>query len=776
MTNIDPKAVMDIYPRKEVTSLRDVQALYGAINTATKPIPLGQEDYAPYFDPSELDSYVADGDGSNYLVTVDLRVPDGQQDPVYEGVSVNALSDGMKPRLGLVRYPWKGPDHSVTRCGKKSAESPVSDPDKKDVRNYCVDMFDQWAGSDPVQDVADSHSDGWLLEVMQELGESVFFEKQIETDVEQVMDSSAHVVVTVRVTGDESVFTEQPSNSNRWYYPGEIPVFNEAAKARKGNKIVSKQLKNAESVGDAAGLISMEDKEVCGTSEDPFEFYTVQHTEKFSELYRTESWRSQPVGKREALLIDNSDKYLNACETSRNGVDVMVHLLPYFTELTLGRVTTLVGALNRLAESDWNEFHPIRGLLESIQESERATAEDLDSLRYYVIVHENDRGDVYVYHEIPDASLLTPLEIGDAHEETLHGDLFTVSGFKKSTRWNFLTETTDRTDVTRGLMTGQYLFETFPLPEKLVRDDKNGDDDMVSDNALEQAYTKLLTDTPINWDWLLNQYVTRLTQEQQNSEDRADASDSGGSKSVVPVSTLLKQITQLSALLQVGAVSPPDIDEAYLQSWQREGNVLNLTTDLDMGMSDQQSRQHSSGTNAPGEQESYDPIVRTAEEVAAELDCDSTTDDSLPVYKIREARLESFLQSRPELAENAERRSAFLLGVLIGQLSWLQETDRNINQTFAIKYPSKDIRPSQLTQLVPELLSKDQVYAGDYDYSMDGSCFPETTERVSAAFTQIDPAGLGLSIPDLRFYISLGVSYGNTSHSRAMDIWRTLNN
>jgi len=92
-----------------------------------------------------------------------------------------------------------------------------------------------------------------------------------------------------------------------------------------------------------------------------------------------------------------------------------------------------------------------------------------------------------------------------------------------------------------------------------------------------------------------------------------------------------------------------------------------------------------------------------------------------------------------------------------------------MNRTFANRYQAEDITLGQLQQVMTELLSKDSIYEAEHKYSQDGSCFPETSGRLSD-LAGTPPTEWSLSLPDVRFHFALGVTYGLQSRNQAFEL------
>jgi CRISPR-associated protein Cas8b/Csh1 subtype I-B len=145
------------------------------------------------------------------------------------------------------------------------------------------------------------------------------------------------------------------------------------------------------------------------------------------------------------------------------------------------------------------------------------------------------------------------------------------------------------------------------------------------------------------------------------------------------------------------------------------------------------------------------------------------TEQSEPtdIDTIRERRLESFLD-RPLLQEDPERRGAFLAGVLVGQVSWYQENERNVGRPLDIRTPADEITARGLSQAVRTALEKAKIYAAEDDYASD-ILYPEVVDRLLDAL-KTDPEDWTLSKRDFQFAYSLGQAFGRRAMPVAFEI------
>ena len=724
-SGLDTDKLSTLLPSKSVHSLRQIQATYGALAEAASggSTPAGQEEYSLYFTPSELEPFIiSDDDEERFLVSV--QVDFTGDDPSFKGIEVTPLSQEVAPRLGLSRYPWgRGIDHSITRCGSKTSGSSAST-----VITYCIDCLTRWTNGDggepAVGKVADEHSDGWLIHALADLGANEETKARIEQKINAKITGEPRVVATVKLKIDPTHLEDPPvGNEPDWFYPGEVPVFNEGMRARKTWKQVAKQIPgDATSEGDAACMVTGEDGHVVGTAEDPFALFTLQHTEKFDELKREQSWREHPVSDDAALLLDASTGLLDACRETRNGLGV--YTLPYFTTMSNERAELLYRTLSELQDTDLEKEHKVVWLQRNIEEyaDEIGDQSLVDALRFYVVAIRDDQGDIFVFNEKPDVTIYQPREISNAHVNVLSGQSFSEIGFSRPDDWRHIHPQTTRKNVVSNILGGLYAQDTVSFTE--------GSDGAMANEPSEWLSFAMLAGEQINREWLLDQYVTRLAQQRERDDE-----------SRLSWKHVLTQFAQLNALAGTGLLTNSD---------GRENG--RRTTDMD---------------NSQTTDDALNPLAGLPgiEELA--------TEDVPSLAEVREYRLREFLAERPELdgddEESEQRRGAFLIGALLGQLSTHQRKDRKMNRTFANRYQAEDITLGQLQQVMTELLSKDSIYEAEHKYSQDGSCFPETSGRLSD-LAGTPPTEWSLSLPDVRFHFALGVTYGLQSRNQAFEL------
>ncbi len=138
-----------------------------------------------------------------------------------------------------------------------------------------------------------------------------------------------------------------------------------------------------------------------------------------------------------------------------------------------------------------------------------------------------------------------------------------------------------------------------------------------------------------------------------------------------------------------------------------------------------------------------------------------TAIDTTDIGKIREQRLERFLD-RP-LFDDTTRQAAALAGVLVGQISWHQESERNVGRPLDAGTKGDQLTPNSLENALTSALEKAKVYAHDSDdgYHRD-LLFPETVDKLLQQ-TEAMPSDWEIEKSELRFCYVLGHAHGRRS-------------
>lgn len=500
-------------PDRPITSLRDVQHLYGRLYTLATA---GGGEYAAYLTPDQARD-LFDEPESLIVVRVDLR--EGSPTLVEDGpgpVEVTTYRSDMVERVSHCKYEAaRGIDHSIThRSGRDN------DPEK--LAGYATERLTKWAKDDVVQEVVAEHEDGWIIDALVALGEDGSVRETIEEAVEDALGGPTTALVTVTVTLDGA--------GEQW--PGELKVFKEAMKRRKLSKLVSKNAAT-DSSGRAADLVSGEPGRTVGMAQDPLNYFLGKQQETFPALDPDEAWRSHPLAEDAAVTLMNAQTFIDACTYPAFGATI--YYLPYFLgRPDPGEVRTLYDLLYRVV--DEGDMTPVEYAYEILGPDGISTRDE--RLRFYVAAvmqHQMSRYDVY--GETLNGSLLVPWEIGIGHEEVLDSWLFSPTAARNEERspampshddWDLLDEEgTYRELVARG----GYFYQTLP--------DEADDTDASVDDLRIRALIASLGGEPMTVESLLAGYADRLI------EDDADR---------FPSFLVACQFAQLCALSSVPSV------------------------------------------------------------------------------------------------------------------------------------------------------------------------------------------------------------------------------
>jgi len=427
-------------------------------------------------------------------------------------------------------------------------------------------------------------------------------------------------------------------------WPGDLDVFREAMRQRKLSKLVTKN-KAKDSSGNATDLVTGLPARTVGTSEDPQNYFLGKQLEKFPGLDIEDAWRSHPISEDAAITVMNAETFVEACTYRTFGAKV--YYLPYvFGRLTAETVYELYGLLYQATESD-EDTTPI----EDAYERHRERDINDRKFRFYisaVMPHQMSRYDVF--GETLNGQLHYPKELAFTHNRFVQN----VSAFNTVTEWTAPLPTNEKWGLLSGsddqlhaVATGWYFYQTFA-----ERDDDEAD----ADDPRITALVSVLSGEAIGVDVLLEEYVDRII------DDQTDEDDHEGFPSFLVAS----QFAQLCALAD---------------------NNLEL-----LKPSDPSKKQI---TREP----SYDERHT--------MDNHFATDGGHPA----EPKLESFINDTPALSTDhdddpesvtSERRGAFLLGALVGDIGSYQEYSEDRSTTLVDQYPVKSITRSRIKKVTQE--------------------------------------------------------------------------
>ncbi|WP_255192063.1 type I-B CRISPR-associated protein Cas8b/Csh1 [Natronobeatus ordinarius] len=515
-----------------------------------------------------------------------------------------------------------------------------------------------------------------------------------------------------QISGDQTalITVQVKTESNEGYqWPADVDVLMEGMRAQRLSKLVTKN-KASDSSGEAYDLVTRERSRTVGTAQDPINYYLGKQREKFPGLDIEEAWRSHPISEDAAVTVMNAEEFVEACTYRTFGTKV--YYLPYFFgQPTPEKARKLYGLLYRTAVDD-EDMTPV----EKAYEEYKQHRFDETALRFYVsavMPHQMSRYDVF--GETLNGRLHYPRQLAIAHNHLVKNTSAFVSEERDdwtapmptNEKWELLASGNNRL---RAISTGWYFYQTFA-----ERDDTDAD----ADDPRIQALVNVLSGEPIAVDVLLEEFVSRISSEE--TDDEYDG---------FPSFLVASQFAQLCALA--------------------DGDLELLTT-FDPGK---------------------EPITHepTYEEYTMEIPDILATDGGHPA----DAKLESFIEETPALAPDPdgpsitdERRGAFLLGALVGDIGSYQEYSENRSTTLVDQYPVKSITRSRIKKVTQETIAKTLTYTRQE--KKEGKSYPGTkadyiVDRLRETILDPDPDEWEIDTDDLRFYYALGITYGMNDH------------
>ena len=494
----------------------------------------------------------------------------------------------------------------------------------------------------------------------------------------------------------------------RW--PGEVDGFLEAMRQRKLSKLVTKN-KAEDSSGQATDIVTGQSARTVGTSEDPQNYYLGKQREKFPGLDVEEAWRSHPLSEDAAITVMNADAFVEACTYRTFGAKV--YYLPYpYGVPTPEKVYGLYGVLYEMVtqEEDWTP-------IERAYEEEKHDRLDERDYRFYisaVMPHQMSRYDVF--GETMNGRLHYPREVAETHNRIVR----VASAFTGTGEWTTPLPTNENWDLLAGgdsqlrsVSTGWYFHQTFA---------ERDDDEAAADDPRISALVNVLSGEPLSVGTLLEEYASRII------DDEGDDEEFEGFPSFLVAS----QFAQLCAL-----------------------------ADSDLSLLTADDSTHEPITCEP----TYDTqTMPTMEEIPI-------TDGGHPGAP----KLESFIEQTPALSRdgdgessvNSERRGAFLLGALVGDIGSYQDYHEDRSTTLVDQFPVKSITRTRIKKVTQETIAKTLVYTRQRQKEgkpQVGTKAEHIVERLRETIVNPDPEDWEIGTDDLRFYYALGITYGINDH------------
>lgn len=681
-----------------MASLYDVAYLYGklhALNTAKQyDVPIDDryvermthESRTGYYEQEVgLFSVLVDLTGDSPTLGKAGELDERPDDDVSPFVA-ESLDREKLLRVGFSRQGSRAAGHNMSLAHDVSKSS-------EDCVKYVRQLFDRWAASDSVSDVAEDHNDGWILEGLKEVGEDGDLMDTIENEV----------VDAIRETfGDEfsgvlSVRLKLP-DTDGYVHPGEVEVLNKAMLYRWVEKRMRSYSEADDASGDGRGLITGDTDEVFGLSDSPLQRYKGKMAEKFPNLVVDESWQQRPLTAEAAFAVTSGGPLLENF-VQILGEDTAAYYVPYVPEPTVEQAVALYELAMEAAD---NSGAAVGVIKDASTDPINPLYDDLQI--HYVAAYTPGNKRKFIEEE-PCVDPDRIRAIKEAHTNVLTDGLVAPDGGRPplfpSPPYGRLTD--DGADeqgskylrtnapVVTGVLTGGYFQSTF----RHQSTDEDRDDHGTTDLRAEATSTALASDGQMDPDWLLAQYVPRLISEQRSAF---------GDGSELPESLLTRQYVQMQALARASVLGDAASDD------QR---TIPASTET---MSD-------------------------------------TTD-----FSDRDDRLAQFIDNHPALAEDEERRAAFLLGALVGRVAAYQSRN-GISRTVIRQHPIDAMTRRRVNTTLGKVLEKNAHYSDD-DENAGMLMNDRYITRLNDILNRRTPEEWSLSTDDLRMHYGLGLTYG----------------
>lgn len=664
------------------------------------------------------------------VVYIDLSDPENPTFRDEEPVRFETIDESYRYKLGHAYPQGKSSnmtDYSLTTHKSASEYHLAGERDDGWGTANIKDRFTRWAHSEHANQVLNrvENKDTWIIKSLQKLGESktqldaLLDRDDLPLDPEDE-DTEHEVFVTVRI---------RFPNSDKYLWPGEIPVLNEVMVEEKTGRFETISV-DAPAADDGIGFLNNEEDRVTGGSAGLLGMYVIKQREHLPNLSvnGSEAWRIRGVTHETAAALTTAssviDEFYEDLGTGRR-----LYILPFLDAhpeqiepADFAAFATDVFQRLRNAPADTFETTVDEVFYQKNRQSE-AIGEGLG------LFANDDTGDAYanvgvasaftvegnpkrVYFESLRTDVYRPRKVDIAHGEVLRTDPFSGSGIFADIRERSnspLLAPEARRDA-MALFGGYFDWTTEPTRTSEESDDtpKAGDIDDVRARRLRQ----FLTGDQIAIATLLEEYLHKIVQEQRKSFGDE-------SRQNFPTFKVLEQYAQLRALHTIGALT----DGTQLETVESTGNHTR-------------------------------PSIATMTQQRPEAD-----------YESREERLTAFIEDHDVLAESEPHQAVFLLGGLVGRITELQRhPDKDVSSTLVRRYPIDYLTKQSVKEVTKEVIQMNNTYIEAYD-ELPSTYNARYVNLLPDMMLDLDPSSWKFSQNELQWLYSLGIAYGSNDTS-----------
>lgn len=707
LDEIPDDTIEDVLLDRPIGGIRDLQYVYGKLYLLATG--RGEDLWEACWTQDREDHLYGESEG---LVRLHIDLTGDQP----ELVDVDAVKY-TREQAGKLYYSYaKNTDLSLAQKSSSTGWSNDS------FGEYAVRRIMNWVTADTADEIVSEYPTGVLNQMREVTDEQAEAWKEAVTDTLDAVgaDESERLCAPVFYT-DES--PDEPK------YPGEFPELNEATLARYTGKLRSTGAKN--SGGYGVCMVTNEETDLVGTPPDPLGYSPVKQQGPFSRLDREQSWRRQPLSEDAALAMENSATFINACQTKQFELDV--YYLPYPRHtMDAEDARRLYRLLYDIYEAEYEarrdadddegvnfQFAAEKAFFRHL-ELEREMGSDemqtfIENLNIFLIGQFSVNSQNHTLVEAPNGQSYPPVRLARIHSKV---ESAAPNGLKYEWEsWDSSTES-----ILNRVLAGYYIQNTMP---SRVRD--GGDDpdpSAMSDRARFQR--AVVTGESVDVRWLIEGYAERLISEWR---DGRSADDDGEQYDThVPADMAFRQMKQLEALASAGMLETNGQNSDY-EDYTKTPNYM--------------TENNTSPSN----------------ETATDADAQTETNSAQAVRaEQREADLQQFIEDRPALADNPERRSAFMMGVMAGMVSRWQE--RNGKGYTVLDHVNPTFGKRDLEDLHSKVLSLLRAYSREQNVT--GLMYADMVREDLDAFGHAPVHEWGLSDSDMRLTFLQGSSYGET--------------
>ncbi|WP_435101123.1 TM1802 family CRISPR-associated protein [Halarchaeum sp. P4] len=487
------------------------------------------------------------------------------------------------------------------------------------------------------------------------------------------------------------------SESDRYVYPGEVDAINEAMLNCWIEQGMRSYSGASDAAGDGQGYITGDTGEVFGLSDSPLQRYKGKMAEKFPNLVVDESWRQRPLTADAAFAVSSGVPLLENF-VQRLGQNTAAYYVPYVPEPTVEQAVALYELAMKVGENTGAAVSTIG----DVATDPLSPLHD-DFLIHYVAAYKPGNKRKFIGEE-PSVDPERIRAIQRAHTNVLTDGLVTPDGSTPplfpSPSYGRLTGDGDKQGSkylrsNAPVVTGVLTGGYFQSTFRHQSTDQDKDDHGTTDLRAEATSTALASNGHIDPDWLLAQYVPRLISQQRSAFENGKE---------LPESLLTRQYVQMQALARAGVLGNPSSNDL---------RALPATTDT--------------MTDTTG-------------------------------FSDRDDRLAQFIDSHPALAEDEERRAAFLLGALVGRVAAYQSRN-GISRTVVRQHPIDAMTRRRISTTLGKVLEKNAHYSDD-DENAGMLMNDRYITRLNDIVNRRPPEEWELSTDDLRMHYGLGLTYG----------------